>query len=127
MEKMTKKAMYTFIADALADNEQVVTFCANEIALLDKKAAKAKAKAAEKKAATDVLSDAVYATLSDTDFEPIADIVARIDGEDVTTAKVTYRLSQLVKAGKAEKAELTIEATENSKARKCVGYRKVNA
>lgn len=127
MKKMTKKAMYDFIASQLADNDEVVKFCANEIALLDKKAAKAKEKAAEKRAANDALSDAVYAVLSDTDFESIADITARVEGDEVTAAKVTYRLSQLVKAGAAEKAEIVIEATEGSKGRKCVGYRKVNA
>lgn len=125
MKKMTKKAMYEFIANTLSDNDEVVKFCANEIALLDKKAAKAKEKAAEKRAANDALADAVYAVLSDTDFEPIADITARVDGDEVTAAKVTYRLSQLVKAGAAEKAEIVIEATDGGKGRKCVGYRKV--
>ena len=61
--------------------------------------------------------------MSTEDFEPIAEIAARIEGEDVTVAKVTYRLTSLVKAGEAEKSELTIPATENSKARKVQGYR----
>lgn len=126
MKKMTKKAMYEFIADAMSDNEEVVAFCANEIAQLDKKAAKAKAKAAEKKAASDVLTDAVADVLSDTDYEPIAVIAGRIEGDDVTVAKVTNRLTKLVNAGLAEKTDISVD-TEDGKSRKCKGYRRVNA
>ena len=102
----------------------VVAFCDNEIALLDKKAAKAKENAAKKKAEGDELTDAVLEALSD-EFEPIADIAGRIDGEDVTVSKVTYRLTQLCKAGKAEKTELTVPGVDGGKARKIMGYRAV--
>ena len=61
--------------------------------------------------------------MSTEDFEPIADIAARIEGEDVTVAKVTYRLTQLVKNGEAEKQELTIPGGEGQKARKVQGYK----
>ena len=77
------------VADAVA-------FAANEQVLLANKAAKAKAKAAEKKAEGDELRDAVEAVLTD-EFQTIADIAAQIEGEDVTVAKVTYRLGALVR------------------------------
>ena len=136
MEKITKREMFEAIKglaesgalhmvdfnEAISD-ESVAEFCANEIALLDKKAVKAKERAAQKRAEGDELTDAVRAAMSTEDFEPIAEIAARIEGEDVTVAKVTYRLTQLVKNGEAEKTELTIPGGEGTKARKVQGYK----
>ena len=139
MEKMTKRNVYealinlaktgelTYVegdTEVVVTGEALIAFAENEIALLDKKAVKAKERAASKRAEGDELTAAVKAVMSTEDFEPIADIAARIEGEDVTVAKVTYRLTQLVKNGEAEKTELTIPATEGSKARKVCGYRK---
>lgn len=130
MEKITKREMYEAIAKAMETGEckyapdVVIEFCENEIALLDKKAAKAKERAAAKKAEADELMEVVAEALTE-DFEPIADIAGRIEGEDVTVAKVQYRLRKLAEAGRAEKSEITIPATEGSKARKVVGYRAI--
>lgn len=129
MEKITKREMYEAVIEVMNGGElkydaaDVIAFCENEIALLDKKAAKAKETAAKKRAEGDELTDAVRAALSADTFEPISEIAARIEGEDVTVAKVTYRLTQLVKNGEAEKSEITVPATETSKARKICGYR----
>ena len=135
MEKITKREMFEAIKglaesgalhmadfnEAISD-EAVADFCANEIALLDKKAVKAKERAAQKRAEGDELTAAVKAVLTD-EFQTIADIAAQIEGDDVSAAKVTYRLTQLVKSGEAEKSELTIPASEGGKARKINGYR----
>lgn len=132
MEKITKREMFEAIAEAMETGnckyppDAVIEFCNNEIDLLDKKAAKAKERAATKKAQSDELGDKVFAVLNDTEFQTIADITAQIDDEDATTSKVTYRLTQLVKNGKAEKSEITIPATETSKTRKVCGYRALN-
>ena len=122
--KITKKEMYTNIMNLLSDNEAIVAFCEHEIELLDKKAVKAKETAAKKKAAGDELTDAVASILND-EFQTIADVTAQIEGEDVTNAKVQYRLNALVKAGAAEKAEVTLEGTDGKKARKVVAYRAI--
>jgi len=128
MEKITKRAMYEAIKNAVVtgewtyDAEDVVAFCDNEVALLDKKAAKAKETAAKKRAEGDELMDAVKAALGE-DFEPISEIAARIEGEDVTVSKVTYRLTQLVKNGDAEKQEIAIPAADGGKTRKVMGYK----
>ena len=133
MEKITKREMFEAIIEGVEagsfkyDVEDIKAFCENEIALLDKKAAKAKEAAAKKRAEGDELTDAVRAALSADTFEPIADIAARIEGDDVTVAKVTYRLTTLVKNGEAEKQEITITAGEGTKARKVQGYKKVEA
>ena len=138
MEKMTKRNVYEALinyangghmAYSDGENEVVVTaealaaFAENEIALLDKKAVKAKERAAQKRAEGDELTDAVRSAMSTDTFEPIAEIAARIEGEDVTVAKVTYRLTQLVKNGEAEKSELTIPGGEGQKSRKVQGYK----
>ena len=126
--KITTREMYEAIitmvngGEMKYDAEAFVEFCENEIALLDKKAEKAKERAAVKRAEGDELTDAVYAVLGE-DFEPIADIAARVEGADVPVSKVTYRLGQLVKAGKAEKQELVIDGGEGQKKRKVQGYR----
>ena len=130
MEKITKREMYEAIAKAMETGEckyapdVVIEFCENEIALLDKKAAKAKERAATKKAEADELMEVVAEALSE-DFEPIAEIAGRIQGDDVTVAKVQYRLRKLAEAGRAEKSEITIPGGEGVKARKVVGYRAI--
>jgi hypothetical protein len=129
MEKITKREMFEAIIEAAKGAEfkftaeYVITFAENEIALLDKKATKAKERAATKRAEGDDLTAAVRAAMSTEDFEPISEIAARIEGEDVTVAKVTYRLTQLVKNGEAEKQELTVPGGEGTKARKIQGYK----
>ena len=131
MEKITKREMYLAIAEMMDTGEckypvdAVKSFCENEIALLDKKAAKAKENAAKKKAESDELTEAVYAAMSDSEFEPIAVIAGRIEGEDVTVSKITYRLTQLVKSDKAVKQELTVPGGEGQKTRKIMGYKKL--
>lgn len=130
MEKITKREMYESIIAMMNGEEQkyeastYIDFCKNEIDLLDKKAVKAKERAAVKRAEGDELTDAVRAVLGE-DFEPIADIAARVDFPDVTVAKVTYRLGQLVKNGEAEKKELTIDGGEGQKKRKVQGYKAI--
>ena len=129
-EKITKRAMYEGIIETFKTGnspysaEDVIAFCEHEIVLIDNKNAKAKERAATKAKEADALQDAVEAALS-TDFEPIADIAARVTAEDATVSKVTYRLNALVKAGKAEKAEVTIPASEGGKARKVQGFRAI--
>lgn len=138
MEKITKREMYEALINlattgnleydgvegaVTVTGEALKAFAENEIALLDKKAVKAKERAAQKRAEGDELTDAVRGAMSTETFEPIAEIAARIEGEDVTVAKVTYRLTQLVKNGEAEKSELTIPGGEGQKARKVQGYK----
>ena len=134
MEKMTKRNVYEALINYATSGvmsydgnevtaEALAAFAENEIALLDKKAVKAKERAATKRAEGDELTAAVRAAMSTEEFEPIAEIAARIEGEDVTVAKVTYRLTQLVKNGDAEKQELTIPGAEGQKARKVQGYK----
>ena len=137
MEKVTKREVYEALVNfattgamtygeenIVLTNEELSEFAKNEISLLDKKAVKAKERAPNKKAAGDELTEAVYAALTE-EFEPIADITCRINDDDVTISKVTYRLRKLAEAGRAEKTDLTIPGSEGQKARHIVGYKKI--
>ena len=104
MEKMTKKEIFGLIAETCADNEVIVEFCAAEVAKLDAKAAKAKEKAAEKKAAGDELYAAVVGCLTN-ELQTREEVLAQFENEDgsLTLAKIGARLSQAVKNGVAVK------------------------
>ena len=108
MDKMTKKEKFALIAELLADNAEIVDFCNDEIAKLDAKAAKAKEKAAEKKAAGDELYAAVVAAVG-TELVTAEDVLGVIEGEDLTVAKIRARLSQGVKNGVLVKESVKVD------------------
>ena len=129
MEKITKREMFVAIKTAMEtgeacvyDADAVIAFCDKEIAALDNKAAKAKETAAKKKAESDELTDVIAALLTD-ELQTTADIAAKIEGEDVTVHKVSYRLTQLTKSGVAVKDEVSIPGKDGTKARKVVAYK----
>ena len=133
MEKITKREMFEAIKETFEtgsckyDAAVVTAFCDKEIAALDSKAAKAKERAAAKKAEADVLMGQVEDALTD-EFQVIADIATAVAGvnADATVSKVTFRLTKLVESGVAEKTQVTIPATETTKARKVQAYRLAN-
>lgn len=105
--KVTKKDWYAQIkaiveASESDQKDEITAFIDHEVELLDAKAAKAAARAASKKAEGDELRAAVQAVLTD-ELQSIDTITAQIEGEDITKAKVTARLTQLVKSGAATK------------------------
>ena len=127
--KVTKRERYESIkalVEAVGavegiDTDGIVAFCDKEIATLDTRAEKAKERAAEKRAEGDELQAAVLAALTD---EPASrqEITDRIEGEDVTLAKVGYRLTALVKQGLAVKEEIAVTG-EDGKSKKIAAYR----
>ena len=122
--KVTKRERYESIkalVEAVGavegiDTDGIVAFCDKEIATLDTRAEKAKERAAEKRAEGDELQAAVLAALTD---EPASrqEVTDRIEGEDVTLAKVGYRLTALVKQGLAVKEEIAVTG-EDGKSKK---------
>ena len=130
MENITKREMLVAIKETFEtgsckyEADVVKAFCDKEIAALDSKAAKAKERAAAKKAEADVLMDQVKDALTG-EFQVIADIAAAVAevNADATVSKVTYRLGKLVESGDAEKTQVTIPATETTKARKVQAYK----
>ena len=127
-KKITKRERFEEIKSILVNMdgaEELVDFVENEIALLDKKAAKAKATTAAKKEKSDELLAIVQEALGD-EFATIDEIVSRITDVEVSNSKVSSRLSTLAKEGIAEKGSITIPGTDGQKARKLVAYKIVN-
>lgn len=135
MSKLTKKNIY----DALINfansgamectigeekhtitSEELLNFATNEKAQLEKKNVAARKRAADK-AAADELLNAVASVLTD-EFQTIAEVTDCIEGAEVTTAKIQYRLNSLVKAGEAEKQEMKVAGADGKK-RIVMGYR----
>lgn len=100
--KMTKTEMFSKIAEICADYADIVEFCDAEKAKLAAKAEKAKARAAEKRAAGDELYNAVLDCVG-SELITAEAVLDMLEGEDLTVAKVRARLSQGVKNKKLVK------------------------
>lgn len=120
-KKLTKKEKFEILKEIVGNSDSdnmdiLVDFIDNEIAILDKKAEKSKERAAEKKTAGDELRARVKAALTE-EYQTAEDIMNNMtieDGEEITKAKITARLTQLINNGEAEKADAKIEG-KNSK------------
>lgn len=110
---MTKKEILNALMDGTLDRETLVAYCEKELASLEHKAEKAKERAAAKREAGDELQNLVASVLTP-DFTGREDITARVQAIDpeATVGKVGYRLTALVKAGIAQKAEAMVADAE---------------
>lgn len=123
-KKLTKKDYYGLIKETveIADIEsevkdELLAFVEKQVEMIENKAEKAKARAAEKKAAGDELRGVIKSILTN-EFQTADAITSQIDDEDVTRAKVIARLGQLVKNGEAEKTDVKTEDNRTVKAYK---------
>ena len=94
--------------DKVVTADDVIAYVDTTIAQLDKKNEKARKKSAERKAEGDALRATIEGILTEDEYKTIANIVAEIDDEEVTPARVTARLSQLCKANKAHKTKVKV-------------------
>lgn len=117
--KRTRREYFEEIKTIVANDEDLVAFVDGEIAKIDNRTAKEKEKRAEKRAQGDELMAAVrdYVQRHEGTALTAQEIADAIEGEDVTKAKVTYRATQLVKAGVIFK--VTVKAEDG---RKVVAY-----
>lgn len=123
-KKMTEKEMFAMIMDFEEATDEVKAFCEKKIAALERKAVKAKETAAKKRAEGDALMALVEEVLSD-EFATVGDITEKVmeaGAEEATVSKVVYRVNQLVKAGRAEKSEVSVEDEEGKKSKR-MAYR----
>ena len=127
-KKNTKKDYYAMLKEIVEESkdieteiskEELLEFINKQVASIETKAEKAKEKAAEKKANGDELREVVQNVLTD-EFQTIDAIVAQIEGEEVTKAKVTARLTALVNNGIAEKTDVKDDEGRKLKAYKLV-------
>jgi len=122
--KVTKRERYEAIKTlcSMAENvgdldiDGIIAFCDKEIETLDARAEKAKERAAIKRAEGDELLEIVYNALTD-EFETRDAITERIGNENISVAKVTYRLTSLVKAGRAVKDETNVTGADGKNRR----------
>ena len=121
MEKITKREMFeALVAYAESTDMEVqvgettvtaadfAAFATKEIEQLDKKAVKAKERAAAKRAEGDALMDEVLAVLTN-EFQTAAEVAAQIENDDSTVSKISYRLGSLVKSGKFIKEDVKVD------------------
>ena len=123
-KKITKKDYYETLKEIVTNTKtegasELINFINKQISLIEAKSEKAKARNAEKKANGDELRDVVQAILTD-EFQTIDAIVAQIEGEEITKAKVTARLTSLVNNGIAEKTDVKDDEGRKLKAYKLV-------
>ena len=127
-KKITKREKFEMLKEIVrgdintgmtVEQAELVDFLDSQINAIDAKAEKAKARNAEKKANGDELRDVVQTILTD-EFQTIDAIVAQVEGEEITKAKVTARLTSLVNNGIAEKADVKDEEGRKLKAYKLV-------
>lgn len=111
-KKMTKAEILAIIAEAMADNADVVAYCENELALLENKKIKAKERADKKRAAGDELQGEVAAVLTDapaTRDDILAAVIESTGDETLTVGKIQAKLNNLVKFGQASKCTVKTE------------------
>lgn len=123
--KVTRAQMFAEIkavveASDVAGKEEMIKFIDHQVELIASKAEKAKAKAATKKAEADEMEQAVAAVLT-AELQTVDEIVAQVEGEEVTRAKVVARLKKLVEAGVAAKDSVKVEKSKR------VAYRLADA
>ena len=127
-KKITKREKFEMLKEIIrgdvnvemtVEQAELIDFLDTQINAIDTKAEKAKARNAEKKANGDELRDVVQSILTD-ELQTIDAIVAQIEGEEVTKAKITARLTSLVKNGIATKEEVKDEEGRKLKAYKLV-------
>jgi hypothetical protein len=139
-KKITKRTYYATLSkilDYAADSgieleggityESLQDFIAQEVHLLDNKAAASAKRSAAKKIEGDALREKIYGVLSEDKFMTMAEILSVLGDPDITTNMVTPRLTQLADLEKIIKETNTIPAaTEGGRARKVTTYKKVN-
>ena len=115
MTKITKTEKFEMIiaeltkADLTEDTTMLVDFCKTEIDAIKTKAEKAKERRAAKAKEDDALLAQVEDVLasSDADYMTIPQIISALGDAELTSGKVTPRLTVLINDGKVTKATVT--------------------
>ena len=110
MKKLTKRDLFGMLlaVEGVAADATLVEFITKEVELIEKKAEKSKTY--KKKKDEDTLKVDVLAALGD-EFRITSDITEdlKVDYEDVTAAKITARLTALVKEGLVVKESIKVD------------------
>lgn len=110
--KRTTAIKLTEWIEMYGDNAEFVEYAENELAKLDKKNAKARERAAEKRAIGDELQADVLAVITDepqTRDDILEAVVAATGNEELTVGKIQSKLNNLVEAGQISKCKVKTE------------------
>lgn len=94
---MTKKEMFAVIANAMADNAEVVEFCNHEIELLSRKRSKSN-KPTPKQIENEGIKERIVAVLGESEAPMTIKEIIESLGEKLTSQRVSALLTQLIKA-----------------------------
>ena len=109
---MTNRECFEKIRGIVANDAELVEFVDGQLASLDKRAAAAKARQEKKRAEGDEIRAKVQGVLSADTAMTVPEIVAAINEEEITNAKVIARLKQLFEAGVITKEKVKFDAGE---------------
>ena len=96
------------VGEVTVTPDDIKDYIEKSIAQLDVKAVKAAERAAQNKTAGAEVKNRIKAVLSDTPMT-VGEIVTALDDEEITSAKVIARASQMVKDGEIFKGEIKTE------------------
>lgn len=109
-KKMTKREKFEFLLtlEDVLNHELMVEFINDEISALDKRAEKAKERAAERRAKNDELTAKIAEILTE-EPQTISEILKALNDETLTQQKIVTRLSKLESQGAAVKQNVKLE------------------
>ena len=100
---MTKKEMFVEIANACADNEEIVAFCEHEIELIENRKARKSSKPSKTQVENEGIKSEILSILEGVDTPVTATEIKDELNAGYAVQKVSALLSQLVKAEKVVK------------------------
>jgi uncharacterized Zn ribbon protein len=99
------------VLDTVADQEEqdaLIEFIDNEVAILEKRKADAAKRAEKKKAESDELTEEIFDLLGE-ELTTVDEVVVALDNEEITRAMVTARLGKLVREGRIVKEDVKVD------------------
>lgn len=130
---MTKREIYEAIINnatiTLQDTEvtveDIIALAEKELETLDKRNAKARERAEQKRKDSDELGEFIYNEILTNEFQPIAAILTQINSDEpLSASKIVARMKKLIEAGKVEKSEIKV-STDDGKTKNVMGYKRV--
>lgn len=130
---MTKREIYAALINnatiTLQDTEvtveDIIALAEKELETLDKRNAKARERAEQKRKDSDELGEFIYNEILTNEFQPIAAILTQINSEEpLSASKIVARMKKLIEAGKVEKSEIKVN-TDDGKTKNVMGYKRV--
>ena len=110
--KVTKAMIFARVIERCGDDEEIVACMENELALIDKKNAKAKERNAKKRAIGDELQAVVLGAINadpQTRDDILPTVIEATGDETLTVGKIQSKLNNLVEAGKIAKCKVKTE------------------